>query len=143
MHSFTVYPEEYENGRTLTKDGITFSDSLVVKILIDGEDIEEVGGFSDAFIYFDELKNSIASSGSYLIFTCANGIAEDGGWEGVIVDISNDVVTWKFEYGDRNFTYTFDKNEYISEIGSVVDFIANSKLRLEPRSVIYPEGFSR
>ncbi|WP_216740435.1 hypothetical protein [Hahella sp. HN01] len=143
MNSFTLYPEEYRNGNTLTKDGISFSESVVVKLLIDGEDVEEIGGFSDALVYFDELRSSIDSSGKYLIFTCANGIAEDGGWEGVSVEFGDETVNWKFEFGGRFFDYTFDRKEYVSEIDSLATYLVNCDLQLAPKSVIFPEVFSR
>jgi hypothetical protein len=143
MNSLTVYVEEYSDGEVLLKHGIRFSNSLIIKVLIDGEDIQDFEGFEDSLIYFDELKESAKKAGKYLIFTCSCGIAEDGGWEGVDVDITDDQVTWVFEVGDKIHRYTFDKSEYLNEIQSVLPQVEGAKLKVEPSSVMFPEGFRR
>lgn len=143
MNGITMYVEEYRDERTLVKDAIEFRDSLFVKILIDGEDVESQKGFGDAVIYYDELARSINGSGRYLIFTCACGIAEDGGWGGVDVTYENGLVTWEFEVGERVYVYTFDERDYISEIESLAPIIESTELTLEPNKVVFPEGFSR
>ena len=112
-------------------------------MLIDGEDIEELDGFEDALVVFEELRKSTESSGKYLIFTCACGVAEDGGWEGVDVSIDGDNVKWEFEVGDKFYRYIFDKNEYLAEVQSIITPIEKTDLQIEPRSVIYPENFVR
>ena len=143
MNSLTLYLEEHKNDSELLKHGIHFKNSIFIKMLIDGEDIEELDGFEDALVVFEELRKSTESSGKYLIFTCACGVAEDGGWEGVDVSIDGDNVKWEFEVGDKFYRYIFDKNEYLAEVQSIITPIEKTDLQIEPRSVIYPENFVR
>jgi len=143
MNSFTLYLEEYKDDSELFKHGIHFKNSVFIKLLIDGEDIEQQSGFEDALVVFDELVKSMEASGKYLIFTCACGVAEDGGWEGVDVTINENDVKWEFEVGDKVYKYTFDKNEYLSEVQSIILPIEKTDLKVEPRSVVYPGNFIR
>ncbi|NOK34089.1 hypothetical protein D7W79_27130 [Corallococcus exercitus] len=79
-------------GQSLQLEGIRFSEVAFVWIRIDGEEIRSRPPFSDAVVVFDELEQSATGSGRYLIFTCACGIAEDGGWKGVEVERGNSTV---------------------------------------------------
>jgi hypothetical protein len=144
MENIILYVEEYEGAKNLVKDGINFKDSQIIKILIDGYEIDNNNGFEDSLIYFDELEKSFEQSGNYLIFTCACGIADDGGWEGVLVKVSDSKITWTIEVGDSILNFSFDKEQYISEVLSVKKHLeSNSLLTLEPCSVTFPEHFSR
>ncbi len=142
-NSIVIYIEEYRKGSELIKHGICFNNSLLIKILIDGESIDELDGFEDAFVVFEELLESTKSSGKYLIFTCACGIAEDGGWEGVIVIVDETEVTWEFELGDKNYQFKFGKKEYVSQVQSILIPLKETELQVEPASVIFPENFNR
>jgi len=139
----TLYIEEHTKENELFKHGILFNNSLIIKMLIDGEEVEKFENFEDAFIVLDELKMSAKGSGKYLIFTCACGIAEDGGWEGVDVSIDQGKIAWKFEVADKQYRYIFDKSEYLTEIDSILGLINSSELKIEPKSVIFPENFRR
>ena len=144
MNQFVMYVDEYSDSRKLVKDGITFSNVCIIKIMIDGYDLDEREYFRDSLVYFDELKGSYKKSGRYLIFTCGNGIADDGGWEGVDVVVTDSLVKWSIELGYSIDHFTFDKKEYEQEINSVEKYLnRNSSLILEPSSVIFPEIFSR
>ncbi len=144
MNSISIYIEEYRDANILIKDGINFNNIEVIKILIDGEDIEEDKHFSDAMIYWRDLSLSYHKTGQYLIFTCACGIADDGGWEGVYVTVDDKHIRWELEVGNKIYAYKFDKEQYISEIKSVKDFLkSNAVLTLEPRTVVYPEGWNK
>ena len=55
MNRILLYVDEYRGSRTLIKDGITFSNTKIIKLLIDGIDIEEDVNLFDAMIYFPEL----------------------------------------------------------------------------------------
>ena len=144
MNQIILYVEKYTNSNKLSKDGITFSDVMIIKLLIDGEDIEENEYFKDGLIYFDELAESMRTTGNYLIFTCACGIAEDGGWEGVKVDIADTEVKWTMEVGDSRLSYTFSRVEYTNEINSVKKILEEKgSLTIEPASVVFPDGFKR
>lgn len=144
MENIILYVEEYEGDKKLVKDGISFKNSQIIKILIDGYEIDNNNCFEDSLIYFDELEKSFEQSGNYLIFTCACGIADDGGWEGVLVKVLDSKITWTIEVGDSILNFSFDKEQYISEILSVRKHLeSNNLLTLEPCSVTFPEHFSR
>ncbi len=143
MNHISLFLEEYKNNDKLYKDGLLFHDIIVIKLLIDGEAIEDNEYFDDALIYFNELKASTVYSGKYLIFTCACGVAEDGGWEGVNVEVEEHKIKWCMEVGGKIFRYVFNKSEYISEVKAIEISINNTNLILEPSAVVFPERFSR
>ena len=144
MNEIILYVDEYRDSSTLIKDGITFSNTKIVKLLIDGIDVEEDVNLFDAMIYFPELCLSYQNTGRYLIFTCANGIAMNGGWEGVDVIVDEYTINWSFEAGDTVYKYNFDKLEYILEIESVRSFLKeNNELALEPSWIMFPEKWHR
>lgn len=143
MDTLALYLDRFEDGRLLEKDGIVFSNVSIVKLLIDGEDLDDVYSFQNSLIYFNELRESTLNSGSYFIFTCACGVAEDGGWEGVIVTHSGEVVEWTIDVGSRVYRYVFNKQRYCDEIEALRMAINISNLPMEPRQVIFPLGFHR
>lgn len=140
MNNIFFYIEEFKDGVELLLHGIRFHDCVIVRALIDGELINEKNGFEDSLIYIDELARSAERSGRYLIFTCACGIAEDGGWEGVEVNHYQNEVTWNFELGDEQYKFIFSKRDYLSEVDSVVGAVKRSTLSVEPSHVIFPES---
>ncbi|WP_419813118.1 hypothetical protein [Bacterioplanoides sp.] len=140
INSISLYVDEYSGSSTLLKDGVTFKDVYVIKILIDGYELDREEEFEDSLIYFEELKRSSLCDGKYLIFTCACGIADDGGWEGVSVKSEGDVVKWFLDVGDECKKFSFLKEEYCREIDSLkVFFESNKDLTLEPSVVVFPD----
>lgn len=134
---------ELENvvGRQWIRDGIVFEDIAIVRVFVDEEDLLETPDFDGALVYFDELKRSMSERGNYLIFTCACGIAEDGGWEGVAVEMTETTVGWHLEAATRALDYCFERAAYASAIETMVTRIGTGTLPLEPRAVVFPEWF--
>lgn len=122
---------------TFTKDGILFNNVSYIKLLVDGRDIFEDIKFRDSFIYFSELKKTMQGDGKYLIFTCACGVADDGGWDGIWVSYSNDIVQWR--HSELDIDWSFDINQYFSSILVLEKKIEGQNHRLEPRNVVFPE----
>jgi hypothetical protein len=143
MNTLILFIDEYMGSNELVKHGIQFRDSLIVKMLIDGDDVFECPGFEDAMVFYPELLASIEGSGKYLIFTCSCGIAEDGGWEGVVVRHVGQIVSWSFDVGGRRVDYSFDAENYRNEIFSIQLPISRTHLTLEPSRVIFPIDFNR
>lgn len=143
MNTLTLYMDQIINGREVMKDGLHFTNVALIKMLIDGDDIDELEYFKDSLIYFDELEISKSCSGNYLIFTCACGVAEDGGWEGVRVNLDDTVVSWVIDVGAEILHYTFDREQYDSEIESVKAMLELNKFPLEPKAVVFPDSFHR
>jgi hypothetical protein len=141
MNSICIYVEEYAGDSIRNLHGINFSNSLFVKLLIDGDDIESLENFEDVLIYYKELRKSLEGDGKYLILTCACGIAEDGGWEGVQVRYDDMKVHWTFDAGDLGIHYSFCRTEYENEIQSIAESIQNTDLEVQPSGVIYPPGY--
>ncbi|WP_313284462.1 hypothetical protein [Delftia tsuruhatensis] len=143
MNIMNLYIEKFDGSLSLEKDGIIFSNVSIVRIMIDGEYIDEIDDFSNSLIYFEEMKNSRNGSGNYLIFTCACGIAEDGGWEGVVVNRFNRIVEWSISVGVNVYNYLFDEIQYDSEIIKIEKSLRGISLPLEPVNVIFPLNFHR
>jgi hypothetical protein len=143
MNTLILYLEQLTGEHTISKDGIHFHDVAIVKMMIDGSDFDEFSPFKDSLVFFDELEKSKESSGNYLIFTCACGIAEDGGWEGVQVTLQDSTVNWKIDVGEGIIEYTFARSEYDIEIKSVKDMLQKNSFPVEPTAVIFPENFQR
>ena len=143
MNKLALYLDVLEDGRSVEKDGLAFSNASIVKCWIDGKNLDDLENFQDSLIYFSELEESARAPGSYLIFTCACGIAEDGGWEGVAVKHNGDVIEWAIDTGSKAYRYLFNKTQYCDEIESLRDAISTAHLPLEPKQVIFPLNFHR
>lgn len=143
MNTLALYLDALENGRSMEKDGLVFSNASIVKSLVDGEDLDDLEIFHDSLIYFSELEESACAPGNYLIFTCACGVAEDGGWEGVAVNHNGDVIEWVIDVGSKVYRYVFNKRQYCDEIESLRTAISTDHLPLEPKQVIFPLNFHR
>lgn len=143
MNILNLWVDFIEDGRLFKKEGIYFEGVGIVKIEIDGEPLEENKLFQDALVYFDELEKSRLDTGNYLIFTCACGVAEDGGWEGVFVRVGEETVEWEMNAGGENIQYCFDRMQYQSEIDYVRSKIDAKKFPLAPGAVVFPEKFQR
>jgi hypothetical protein len=61
------------------------------------------------------LRDSRERSGPHLIFTCACGIAECGGWEPVEVGHRAGRVSWTLS-SPGQYSWTFDAEQYRSEL---------------------------
>jgi hypothetical protein len=144
MNSFTLVVHSYQGQDMLIMHEITFHDVNVIRLLIDGEDISSRDPlFEGSLVVFDELEKSRRASGCYLIFTCACGIAEDGGWEGVEVNVSDEFIYWDLAVGNKRMKYVFDRSEYDSEIEAAKLYLSNSPYPIAPTDVIFPEHFHR
>ena len=64
---------------------IKFNNCSYLQLLIDDIDIRLFDEFDDFLIVYSELYASAQNSGKFLIFTCACGVADDGGWDYVNV----------------------------------------------------------
>ncbi|WP_332604368.1 hypothetical protein [Acinetobacter sp. ESBL14] len=119
-------------------DNIEFSNCALIKLKIDSRPIEFT---EEAMIVFSELLKSINSDGKFLIFTDASGIADDGGWEGVVVKHYGEKVVWNFEYEDENFHIEFSTENYEDQILNLKSHIDKlpSHIILEPQIVFFPE----
>jgi hypothetical protein len=144
MNRIIFFAEEFRDAEVLNIYGIEFHDCIVVRAVVDGELIHELSEFEDSLIYVPELLRSLEGPGRYLIFTSSCGIAEDGGWDGVVVDHELNLVSWSFDVGEVSYFYKFEKTEYFNEIESIASVIEKSNLRLEPKptSVVFPESMS-
>lgn len=141
MNSLTLFLDPIVEVKII--DGISFSNVGIIRCWIDGEALDDLVDFSGSLMYFEELEASKLASGRYLIFTCACGIAEDGGWDGVIVNHTADVVEWEIAAGSKTYFYEFDKNQYFDQIALLKKSINLSLLPMEPNNVIFPLHFHR
>lgn len=144
MNTIALYVDKYENGAAFSSHGLLFENVNVVRMLIDGVDIYEIDvGFEDALVFFEELSESARGIGRYLIFTCACGIAEDGGWEGVGVTAQDGYINWDFYVGGKQLKYSFRLDQYVSELQSVREILDLSHNPVAPEQVIFPLDFQR
>ena len=120
-------------------DNILFSDCVYVDIVIDDHDLRDDPNFSDMLVVFSELLKSAEETGAFLIFTCACGIADDGGWGYVKVMHSKEHIKWDFTT-DRSYGFIFNKALYVEQIKNIQYRLSSLKgERLIPKSIIYPE----
>lgn len=129
-------------SRSRKIDGITMSDCLLVEAKINGLKILGETFYEDGLIVFEELKDSIGESGDFLIFTCACGIADDGGWGMTSVKHKEDRVEWVVRRGDDEKRYSFEKQGYQNSIKLLkeeAEQLEQKGLRLEPVNPIPPE----
>lgn len=143
MNSLILYVDRIGVGSSLRMDGILFSEVSLVRVMVDGQALHEIGEFKDSLVCFDELMLSAKGSGRYLIFTCACGVAEDGGWEGVEVRHSDSSVTWDLELAAERLHFEFERADYLSQLSAVSEAVGAAGLPLAPRAVVFPGGFRR
>jgi len=120
-------------------DDIQFSSCAFVQIEIDGLNLLDQKVFSGTLLNFNEVRRSLQSSGKYLIFTCACGIADDAGWTEIDVIHQQDLVYWEFEY-DSDFRFVFNAQQYREAIETCENAIIAlpSEFFIEPQSVVFP-----
>ena len=143
MNTLILYLEQITGDHSISKEGIHFHNVALVKMIIDGDDINELFDFKDSLIVCSELEESKENSGNYLIFTCACGNAEDGGFDGVQVTLNETTVEWKIADGLRTLEYQFLRSEYDIEINSLKIMLQENSLPVEPTRVIFPIDFQR
>ena len=142
MNDFSASLVSYEGDNVLDKDGISFTNVCVISITVDWEDLYSKPGFIDSLIVYEELISSLKADGKYLIFTCACGVAEDGGWDGVSVRHFDGSVIWEIETEFGKEVFLFDSMDYAREIERLsFDLKSLGHLTLEPSFVVYPDYF--
>lgn len=120
-------------------DGIQFSSCAFVQIEVDGDALLEREDFRGSSVYFEELKKSVLGSGQFLIFTCACGIADDGGWTRVDVEHKSGTVSWAFERAGQ-IRFVFALPQYTAAIQScraALEAVPTSFV-IEPQHVVFP-----
>lgn len=129
-------------GEMLSLDGICFQHCAFVRALVDGVDILNEFFFRDGVIVFQELLSSVSNSGHYLIFTCACGVADDGGWQRVYVQHSNNLVKWSIIRGGKLYECFFDFSQYKEAILKLKASVRSLDplICLEPSEVFPPES---
>ncbi|MFW1736997.1 hypothetical protein ACG94V_19945 [Acinetobacter sp. ULE_I001] len=144
MNDFKCKLEQYIDDNVYQRNGLFFSNSAIVNIEIDYENIFKYKGFDDALIVYKELFESTKKDGRFLIFTALNGYADEGCWDGVEVKhLTNDII-WDLEIGSINYRFIFNKEKYFNGINEIRNEIMNldSSIVLEPKNVIYPLDWS-
>ena len=106
----TLKEDEY-----LIRDSIRFENCSYLQLLIDDKDIATYPDFEDILIVPSELRKSSLQTGEYLLFTCACGVAHDGGWSKIKVTHSEAIVQWDFLRG-KPYCFKFSKENYLKEI---------------------------
>ena len=106
----TLKEDEY-----LIRDSIRFENCSYLQLLIDDKDIATYPDFEDILIVPSELRKSSLQTGEYLLFTCACGVADDGGWSKIKVTHSEAIVQWDFLRG-KPYCFKFSKENYLKEI---------------------------
>ena len=125
----TLKEDEY-----LIRDSICFENCSYLQLLIDYEDIATYPDFEDMLIVPSELCKSSLQTGEYLLFTCACGVADDGGWSKIKVTHSEAIVQWDFLRG-KPYCFKFSKENYLKEI----QIINKKSYTFIPKEIIFPE----
>ena len=118
----------------LIRDSIRFENCSYLQLLIDYEDIATYPDFEDMLIVPSELCKSSLQTGEYLLFTCACGVADDGGWSKIKVTHSEAIVQWDFLRG-KPYCFKFSKENYLKEI----QIINKKSYTFIPKEIIFPE----
>ena len=134
---------EILSGHSFKKiDGIMMGNCLLVEAKINGLKILGETFYEDGLIVFDELENSIEGGGDFLVFTCACGVADDGGWGMTSVQHKEDRVEWIVRRGVDEKKYSFEKQRYqnsIEQLKREAEHHQKKGLKLEPVNPIPPE----
>lgn len=128
------------NPRTI--DGISMDDCAFIGIQIDGVNLLEESFYEGGLPVFEELANTLNGDGNYLIFTCACGVADDGGWNTVEVSHQGGLVGWVIRRGDCILEYHFDGTQYSDTIHKLtfeVHRLQKEGVRFEPENPVFPE----
>jgi hypothetical protein len=118
-------------------DGIVYSKCAFIKLMVDG--VDQISETKDkGVVVWDELKRTKNDSGDFLIFTCACGVADDGGFDLVTVDRGQEIVRWFFN-DDTKIVWEFTKVDYDLKLSKLNSQIERHTVNLEPRNVIFPD----
>ena len=150
LHNFRMYQEHkmknkisfsIKHEESLTLDGIPFNSISFINLEIDGNEFRNNENFKDSFLVSKEIFRSSEKSGKYLLFTCACGIADDGGWKGVQVVHFKDSIYWFLEVENTGYIFCFDKKEYLEQVLKLKISISKipNENTFEPKNVIFPE----
>ncbi|MBA3682066.1 MAG: hypothetical protein H0W73_13040 [Bacteroidetes bacterium] len=125
----------------IVRDAISFSNIAFINPIVDGKSLFESEDFADSFMFYEELIKSSKDSGKYLLFTCACGVADDGGWNGVNVEKNDAGVNWEIDRNTHIIKFTFDGNQFESELKKLISEVNNLSqgFSLEPTHVNFPE----
>ena len=118
----------------LIRDSICFKNCSYLQLFIDDQDIATYPYFEDMLIVPSELRKSSLQSGEYLLFTCACGVADDGGWSKIKVTHSEAIVQWDF-LREKPYCFKFSKENYLKEI----QIINKKSYTFIPKEIIFPE----
>ena len=139
MNQISFQLEIVPNDETRKYDGIIFSNCCFLRCAIDGEPIHLNEAFEDALIVVNELERSTTCSGEYLLFVCACGVADDGGWKKVKVTHTEKIIEWDI-LRDKTYSFQFDKIQYIKSVQKVITELGKleDSIEREPVSVLEP-----
>lgn len=127
-------------AQPIVRDGISFSNVFYIDVIVDGKSLFNLEGFKDSFIVYDELIDSLSGKEKYLLFTCACGVADDGGWNGVLITKETSTIRWIVQVNDSEIHFTFDLSEYNFELTDLKKKVESiNKNLLEPKNVEFPE----
>ena len=135
MNELLIRPEVVE---LLSRDGIEFKNNTFIELDIDHQSYLNDKAFEEGTIYWPELKASALSSGDYLIFTCACGIADDASWDLIKVTHSESEVTWVFNRNGKQ-RFCFDKAIYQSQIKACEGRMNLTEHPLAVEQAVFPE----
>jgi len=135
MNELLIRPEEVE---LLSRDGIEFKNNTFIELDIDHQSYLIDKAFEEGTVYWPELKASSLSSGEYLIFTCACGIADDSGWNLITVTHSKSEVIWNFNRNGKQ-QFCFDKANYQSQIKVCEGLMNLTEFPLAVEQAVFPE----
>jgi hypothetical protein len=129
-------------GETLVVGDIPFCNIKYVAIYLDGTNVLQTDArFEDSWLVWEEVVNSAKQSGQYLLFTAANGYADEGGWDYIQVVHQEKYVEWDFLREGEPFRYIFDIQDYRVVVSHIESLLVTSpaSMRLEPTHIIFPE----
>ena len=118
--------------------GIRFHNETLINLIINGTAIDQFKFFGDGTVYWPELKASAQEAGSYLIFTCHCGIADDAGWEKINVTHTDGKIIWSFNRNGKQ-TFGFNANAYKDAIRECESRLDLNRYPLAIKDAIFPE----
>lgn len=141
MNQISLEVRIISDNESLLIDGIEFTNAILIKLMIDGVLSNKLKHMEVSLVVHSELLRSLSGSGRYLIFTAASGIADDGGWDGVDVEIDENLVVWDFEVENIKHHFEFDFFQYEKELQELEKSVValSSKFDLEPTEIFFPE----
>lgn len=142
MNSMNLVLKKFIGNDTFCTDEINFKNCAVIHLIIDEQPYDTVLGLDGTLLVWEELRKTSQNhrNGMYLLFTCACGIAEDAGCEGVFVRYKDDLVSWLFKANDEYISWDFNLSDYLNQITKIQTEInvLDKNIKIEPTEVIYP-----